>query len=73
MKEKRLLGSYETFDGKKLTYYSEYDYEDGWYTTQQTEGEKKTVDVDESDVINLLLLHINYLEETAWEEAGGDE
>ena len=73
MKDRELLGSYEAQDGRILTYYSEDDYDFDWVITQQTKGEKKFVDVDPRDIIRELLIHINDLEERAWEEAMGED
>jgi len=73
MEQKKILGSYMTMDGRELTYYSEYDHDDGWYVTQYTKGEKQYVEVASHSIINLLLLHIENLETLAWEEAMGED
>ena len=72
MKEKEYLGSYTAMDGRELTYYSEYDQDDGYYITQYTKAEKYGVDLyDSGALVRELLTHIEKLEYGIWEEAEG--
>jgi len=71
------LGSYKTEGCRTLTYYTHTSYIDSVsgirVVYQHTKGEDELVLVDLITIIRELLIHINDLEEEAWEEAMGED